>query len=105
MCAGGYHLHVGGHYLYHTAAVLHMGIGRPAGTEVATVWLHHGACIDPAAWRHSLVRSLLILNRLSEGDKRQIIICVSLHLCQPAAVAVHPFVKTHSAAQLSSSES
>ncbi len=67
---------------------------------MATVRLHHGACVDPAAWRHSLVRLLLILLRLSEGDKRlvvcnthgrkRIIICVCLRLCQPDVVAVHP---------------
>ena len=88
--AGGYHLHVGGHYLYHTAAVLHMGIDRPAGREVAVVWLHHGACVDPAAWRCVLVRLLL---RLSGVDKRlmfcrthgrkPITISICLRLCQP----------------------
>ena len=67
-----------------------MGIGRPAGREVATVWLHHGACVDPAAWRYVLVRLLL---RLSGGDKRlmfchtlgrkPITISICLHLCQP----------------------
>ncbi len=102
--AGGYHLHVGGNHLHHTAAVLHLGIGRPAGTEVATIWIHHGACIDPAARRHSLVRLLLILNRLPEGDRQKpcsvFLICVSLHHCQPDVVAVHPFVKAQSAAQL-----
>ena len=65
---------------------------------MATVWLHHGACVDPAARRHGLVRLLLILLRFSGVDKRlmfshtygrkPIVICVCLHLCQPDVFAV-----------------